>query len=211
MTTLGGKGGYTSFGLTAKGVPKSGPAMQNVMKMKYTSDYHFNTASGEYEWVFRANSPYDPDTALGGNSAAYFTQMANLYGSYCVHGSKLNVKYVNHDATHAIRISLLPLTYSNTHNAATLDQTRGMTGCKSAFAADEIPGQLSAYASTKQIFGVRDLSDQGYHSVMTSSPTNGWYWHLIIDGDQGTPTALDIDVMVEIVYYVSFEKLVPST
>lgn len=93
-------GGFTNYipnirNLQVGGLPGNFPKTTR-MRLKYCSEFSLNAmATGWAGKVFRTNSLYDPEYAVGGHSAYMFDEMMQFYGKYRVVSSKIKVWYIN--------------------------------------------------------------------------------------------------------------------
>lgn len=186
------------------GFPHGGVPQKLTTKMRYTMREHSVDVTGYQEWVFRMNSPYDPDSRVGGSSATYHTNFAYLYQYYKVFAGAIRVTTTNHDADHEVLVTVLPTAFAATFNAIHYDDMRGMSGAKTRVAANEFPVTVKQYASVAKIYGERDLTSHAYGSAAGGNPANETYWHVILEGDRLSPSALDCSISVEIDFYVQW-------
>lgn len=58
-----------------------------------------DTSLGAARYAYNLNNPYDPDPAVGGSSAAYWTELGINYDKYICWGSRIRVTATTTDAT----------------------------------------------------------------------------------------------------------------
>lgn len=76
----------------------SGIPQQRFVKFKYVDDVTFSTSLGGVQSsIYRANSAYDPNYAVGGHQPLNFNKWAQMYSRYMVVGSKIRWEIVIED------------------------------------------------------------------------------------------------------------------
>lgn len=76
---------------------KSFPTSMRV-KMKFSSVFDSSiTAGSPTQWFWRANSPFDPDAAIGGSQPRSFTQWSQFYEKYHVVKSTCRLRLMDKD------------------------------------------------------------------------------------------------------------------
>lgn len=164
-------------------------------RLRYNTRYHFTDAGGYYEWPFRGNSLYDPDSTLGGDTVIGLPQFAILYKQYRVLGSMIRVTALNQDDANPVRISVWPDESANVLGATTLEGV-GQHYARSAIGINDSKAVVVNKCRTSQLFHLKALDDPGFWAIMAASPVYSWHWHVLIDGTHGT--ALDCWVYVDI-------------
>lgn len=158
------------------------------------------TAGGVVDLVFRGNSPYDPYFAAGGEEGGGFDELAAIYGKYKVIASSIRVTTVNLDSDDPVFVTIFP------RNASTSATTA--SAWSQPFAKSTHPATLSGghsictnYCTSRTIFGP-DYSDKDNAALISTTPTQEWYWHVVFKNISAN--ALNLQYKVEMVYRVMF-------
>lgn len=187
----------------------SGMVDRAFVKLKYCTIVNRIDAGGLNNYVFRANSCYDPDFTLGGHQPFYFDQWCNantFFNRYRVHGCKIIVKFTNNKTT-AISVGLYP-SLSNAgptggENVAEIPYSK-----QTVIAGTEGTPQatLSQYMSTKRMFGVQSISqNEGTSAAYNADPLAPWYWMINVQtavGIAGLDFVLDVKLIMMVEFYI---------
>jgi len=174
--------------------------------MDYGYLYKCTDATGFYDWVLRANSIYDPDFALGGDSVTGLDQIANLYKHYKVTGCAIEVTAVNNDSDDPIHVVLIPNCFSASYAIANSNAILGMPYSKQVTVANQAgAGSVSNFMSSKVILCVTNLDSVNHSADVTTNPGTLWYWHVCIFNKSGN--ALNVELKLKMKYYTSFSEL----
>lgn len=180
---------------------------QCFVKLKYSQDIHiYDGASASKYYTFRGNSLYDPDLSGVGHQPLYFDQYALIYSKYRVLGAKITLRAINGQSSVAQYLVLESGTEQNISNNLTrlLEQSRGAIA-KLVPASSQGPTYIKKYCSTRKACGLTksQMSDQDYAADTNASPTQLWYFNLVVTSiDSLSPC--DLYMMVSLVYYVQF-------
>lgn len=68
------------------------PLCMNV-KLRYVDHINVNSAVAGFAHIWRMNSVYDPDYALGGHQPMYFDSFQGIYNDYLVTGAKVTLTF----------------------------------------------------------------------------------------------------------------------
>jgi len=136
---------------------------------------------GFYDWIIRGNDPYDPDTALGGDSAYGLDEYAALYKYYKVLGSAVEVTSWGYDGNNMQSSVIIPTDSSSAFTAANFPSILGSSlASRPAFGSLYTqPAVAKARATTARIAGVKDVDDVGFQAETNTDPTHVWYWHIV--------------------------------
>lgn len=181
--------------------------MFNV-KLKYVEQLNLQSSTFTTLTTFwRGNVPYDPDNRLGGDSAYEFERFANVY-RYCrCYASKINVKVCAINQSPQIMV-IVPKTTEEVVDIelARADRRAKRTGWMNPNGSSG--KSLSNYCTTKAIFGLKQVIDDGDHDYDFNTfnnlkPAHEWWWNLIV---AIPPSASQINgaVDIEIIYYCRF-------
>lgn len=142
------------------GFPKN-----RMVKMRYVEAFSqsLNTPGSRLEYVFRANSIFDPRYALGGHQPIGYDQWESFYGQYVVVGSKMMVDVSYNGGVSKVTTAMVNLTRSATDTRSltekleTGDTTYRILPGNAAFAAR--PTRVSRSFSSKKFFNRKDILD----------------------------------------------------
>jgi len=160
---------------------KSIPFSQRV-PLQYWYLWNDTTANpGFYDWVICGNNPYDPDTALGGDSAYGLDEYAGIYNYYKVHRSSVEVTTWGYDGNNLQSTVIIPNDASTAYTAANFPSILGSSKASrpSYGSLYTGPTKTTARATTSAIAGVKDVDDVGFQAATNASPSHLWYWHII--------------------------------
>jgi len=168
------------------------------VKLKYTTSRTLTGAPSSA--MFRGNDIYQPDDAVFGVQPYNSDQLCPLYQKWQVTGSKIKLTVMNN--LQGARICLRPTLNNTPISDLNLEVSR--PDSVSRFCATRNKCMLQQYQKTRTVIGnqVDDVSYDG--SAGPGGPTAGpnipWYWGICSTGVDGFST--DVDVQIEIVYYV---------
>jgi len=130
---------------------------------------------------YRPTGAFDVDPLVASTAMAGFTELATLYGQYRVTVSKATFRVVNPNTLSPIVAILAPVNldpgaspsagYVNSllENPYATHKLVGVTGSPVS--------EMSCLCSSERIFGSQEVYvDDGYASVVTSTPVNNWFW-----------------------------------
>jgi hypothetical protein len=159
-------------------------------------------APGFYDWVLKGNALFDPDIAIGGNSAYGLDEIAHLYGFYKVLRSTMTVTITALDAN-PVQCVVIPATFSASFAAAQQDgllvHPKGRHKTISQYNGTR---SLSNRMDTATVMCVRDIDDVGFQADTGADPSHLWYWHVVTWNNDGD--AVNCEVLVRIAYDVVF-------
>lgn len=187
-------------------------APQMYTKLKYMERVVLSSTVGAPTGrLYRGNSPYDPDFAVGGIAALGFNQYANLYEKYRCYGSKVTVRTVldQSSANDSYELGLIPISNGFTSNPAPeiiKMNPRGKFTLTSG-SGGATKGYLKHYSNISSVLGktkssIRD--DDQASSAINTNPEMLFYWQVGMQPADHTST-MTVIAYVEIVYYVKFE------
>lgn len=183
----------------------------DIMRVRLCYNERITSAGGGtvpiVDFVFRGNSPFDPQFALGGGQPMGFDQWAAFYRKYRVIASKLVVKYSNNAAIEAFgyvsaantsaaytdRSAMNERVYTKTVNIGT-DTVQGV-------------GEIEYYMPTNVIRGgPSDLVryNPNLSALTTANCNEQWYWHVGAYGVGASVNNYDVNCDVSVYYYVEF-------
>lgn len=171
-------------------------------------------ASGFYAYknIWRANSVYDPDDALGGGQPAYFDQLAALYTNYRVTAVKYKFTIVNKNGTNPMFATSLMTRQTTTQNdVQALASNSNSTGmCVISSEGSDNMATIEAYTGIDAIMGVpmaTILADNQYSASVGTNPEKLGLLYFIANTSGSNTTTFDLQVQIS--YYVRFEDLKP--
>jgi len=178
---------------------------RQITTMRFGAEFDISTAGGVQDTVFRANSPYDPFAAAGGDQASGWDEMEAIYNYYRVHASGIKVTVVNLDTDDPIRVSVWASDTSTEFNGS---EASAQAGCKTITVTPEHgSATVSHYARSKDILGPQ-VADSTTFALTSSNPSIGWFWHF--ECRNLSANALNLEYHCEISYRVEFFQLKTS-
>lgn len=170
------------------------------------------TSLAPYHKVWRANDPYDPDYALGGESAYGFGVMATRYSKYYTKSAKLKILSAGYNNTKAQLLCAVWADSTPTGSYAGINQWIGV--CKAnggkVFTIPHVLAQSKTLPTlmmkTKDIHR-GGIGDEDNSSKTDTNPVNEIFFHMIIypvgvqDFEAGTG---DINISLSIEYETLF-------
>jgi len=197
---------------------------RQFVKLKYSETVNVHeTVIGPYEYVFRLNSIFDPDTSVGGHQPYGYDQYMSKYQKQRVLGSRITVRtFCRPDNTalsaqNAVRTLVVPSSYLSSlltfYGTTDGRSIREIPRAKRSLASynSKNPAYVSAYSDAGTPLGKTRKevmidpyfeSDSGY-DVATSHQD---YWHIIVAPVDPESALLDCILEVDIEYYVLFTK-----
>lgn len=166
-------------------------------------------------YIFRANSIWDPEFAVGGFPATYWSIYSQLYSGYRVHGCKITCRFVPVNAnTGPSTVGIRSYddrggTTPTTFNGSGLAVSRNIVFRQlQPMAAGSNAGcRLTMFRKSKNVFGVKDLADEptmGGQLASTISGTNPdrqWYYQPFVSNmNAGQPATYNVQTFLA--YYV---------
>lgn len=153
--------------------------------------------------VYKLNSLYDPEDAMGGHQPLGFDQMAAFYRSYTVIGCKATVSFSNSDGTNSQYVGAFVHASNSPTFVLTTIQEQGMGSYTSLNA--RIAGHDTATATTvtkwsaRKWFGTNNLlSESAVGAQVTADPSTLAYLIVWAYGRSGVDTsAVAVDVRLE--------------
>lgn len=171
-----------------------------------------STPSGTpFHKAIRANSPYDPDPALGGESAYGFDIMAGRWDKYYVKGAKMSLITSGYNQT---KIQPLVLMWADTQPGADLPNLNTAVGiCKANGGKMWQMGHV--LGNQKPIPGIEvktkdvhrgGIGDEDNSSTVNNNPLNPMYFHIAIFniGTLDLDNSMDCNAAVSVEYDVMF-------
>lgn len=177
-----------------------------AVQLKYTSS---GTLSGiaPQSLVFRGNSVFDPDFAVGGQQAYGHDQWSAFYRRYRVIGSAISVEAYVTDSGQVGQIAVIPLNTSS----AILSNAIGFEYPKATFSKAGLTGNgqisVSNYVKTADIRGVPPVGvkiEADYSAAISANPAKEFYWHVVLSELAQSLNSITTDVRVTLTYYVEY-------
>lgn len=174
------------------------------LKLKFWTIQPLSLAAAiaaNYRW--RPTAAFDVDPALGGTAMPGFAEAAAFYSTYRVISSKIKCTVSNPSATLPVTVMVIPLNAdpSNSMSSANVIACSG-----NPYARMKVMGLLGSPPSvvvnemtTQKIYGDPAIYyDHNFSSLVTSVPTNNWFWNVAIYSSAFIATALVVNVEVEV-------------
>lgn len=187
----------------------SGFPSQKLVKLRYI-DTNVTLDAGvglTQEYVYRANSVFDPDHTGIGHQPMGFDQWAGIYNRYTVLGAKITVVY-NPSAAGSVTAGYVGITLSgDTNPLSNYTSINNILESKLTGARTTITGmnqmlgketRISKNFSAKKFFGVKDVQDGASLSALVgANPAKDAYfsvWQASIDGNNPASASLTVKI-----------------
>jgi hypothetical protein len=180
--------------------------MPDVSALKFVySDYRVLTASSsQAEYVYRANSLFDPDQAGAGGQPDGFDQWKALYGVYRVVAVKVEVQAVGNGASANGLLAVAPV--DSTSALLSAEEVAGLRrGMATQFSPTQI-GKLKATWHIGDLLGRSDqavLADPNASAAVTTNPTTQYY--ILVAIESGNSATGQTMVWTKLTYYARME------
>lgn len=180
-------------------------------RLKYSGIQQITVAIGSAASAvrWRPSSVFDVDPLLGGTTIPGFTELSGLYGSYRTTRSNIKLEVAPQDTSRVSSVVVVPLNVDPGSGPSAATQA---SWTMNPYAIYEITGtagspniRINNSMSTEKIFGSKMVYfDDAFSSLVTTSPTNNWFWAVsIITGftvavsNYVTTILLDLEIDVE--------------
>lgn len=179
-----------------------------VLKLRYCSYNHqVTTGVAPVSILFRGNSIFDPQFAVGGHQPLGFDQWSTFYDKYVVTGSTMYAIVANASNTDNIKAALIPKdesTVVTTWNTIA-ERSYSMTKVLSPNDSGKSVGHFRKYMSTKKILGLKHVNtqDDDYTAAVSADPAKEWFWHVYVQALNDV-SAISVNVQFVVTYYVKF-------
>ncbi len=178
---------------------------RQFVKLKYTSEDSFSGAPG-FSLAYRGNGPFDPEVSVGGSQPVGYDEWSALYDRVRVRGCKIRAQIINTSATIPVVAYVVP---SRSSVAPTATLASQMVYSKQSFhnvTGGPLGRALVHYMTTNKIAGDRKGIvgfDDIFGSLVTSTPSTQWYWHLVGSSVDSINNAVGC-IYVTVTYYCEF-------
>lgn len=185
-----------------------------LTQLRFCDEGLISQTSNKYfeDLVYRGNSIYDPYQPVGGGQPMGRDQLATLYNSYRVHACKIKLTVTSNTGT-PMRFGIIPNTSSTVFTTVldAAEQPGAKVKALSTYTGGLSSNLIKHYVMTKSILGIKELEDDE-ESVMSSNPSNEWFYHLIFSTEPYTGTNyIDCAWYLELVYSVeAFDRVALS-
>lgn len=185
-----------------------------MTKLVYNQLLDFSGTTDFQNYVFRANSVYDPDYSGAGNQPMWFDEFAQLYHRYTVYASKIEATFINQASTTGnapfAHVCVTPKDISTV--ALDIEDELEYNRAKSSILSRGDGSQglttIRHYVNINNILGKSkyEKSDDVVSSVVGSNPSRQVYWH-VMGQSMSAGNKFDAYCKVKITYYVKFYQL----
>jgi len=159
------------------------------------------------DFVYRGNSLFDPDFAVGGAQPAGFDQWSAFYRRYRVRGVKVILQATTDSAINAG----FGITCNNTSSSFTDRDIaiESMCSKNAVLGGDAMHGigKLEMYVSTAQVRGgPSDIIDYetDLTALISDNPVQQWYIHTFAYGLGSSGTNFEVNLDTKLVFYCEF-------
>lgn len=183
---------------TSSGFPR-----QLYTKLNYVETFQLVSTSGSIATrTIHANSLFDPDVTGVGKQPYYFDQFAALYNAYCVYGSKIKI-IASSDSAASSKLIVRPTPDATAIADMDLECERPSASCV-IVRSGATPRLINRFSKTKNVMGAQGkFLDDDYASLVTTNPTNTWFWQIATAPHDEVSTSL-VNITVKVTYYARF-------
>lgn len=178
-------------------------------KLKYSLSRTLDTspASSNPQYVFRGNSLYDPEFAVGGSQPMGYDQWSAFYNNYRVHASAITVRMMStadSDAGGFIKVTLFPSTTAAAGSySGNSEQPYSKVNYLPNKGLNKIFLKNKMYA--KKMLGLKSIAyDEDLAAAIGADPVKEWYWILDAYSINEVANVLGVYMEVKITYYAEF-------
>jgi hypothetical protein len=155
--------------------------------------------------TYRLNSPYDPDSAVGGGQAVGFDQLAVIYGFYRVVKAHVRIAFQNPSADDywgGFRVR--PSTASAGSLSYEQFNSLPFTCLMPLSTTGERRREYEFDVNINEMFGVTKsqlLDDPNFRAAVTTTPVNELYLDVVAFSAAGTPSAtFTVDIVYDTIW-----------
>lgn len=188
-------------------------AQRTVAKLRYSDIITIpaSTSGTPESYVYRANSLYDPQHALGGHQPLGFDEMMAMYNHYTVIGAKLTLSPLYTAPSTAIMYGVtLAAGPTNPYASAGLSYIVENRNRKYGYVQtshDGIPKSVTYRFSAKKFFSCKSVvGDASYKGDASNDPTEGAYFHCFHVARDGSTSTTALGYKISITYIAVFTE-----
>lgn len=196
--------------------PGYGPPSNIEMTHVFGDTYTLTTSAvgTPVSKYYSMNGIWDPDPALGGLSAYWFKQMAQIYDRYTVIGAKAIVEFSTAAGTTTTNVGPWIVGLIADRNTTTLATTAGVLVMSQNSTTKTIGGDYKNQTCTAtyspEISLGKSSGDDSVQGSSSSNPSSGW-WVGLSATELGSATATNIFAKVRIEYRVRWSSVIDTT
>jgi hypothetical protein len=202
-------------GVSRSRLVRDGIPTEQVVKMRVACLFHPTTAGGslanatkEYMWL--ANSSYDPFQGDSDEQPQYYDQYANLYRYYGV--TSVNWRITALSRTFSFLITVRPQTNSTSYSTATTGELTGLKAAKTDSVTGYVKTVMSGSVSCARWLNFKNLSDRLTATALNNAdPSDKLYLGVVIRTSDETTAMTDLDVLFEMWQTVKWFEPAPAT
>lgn len=176
-------------------------------KLKYTASVILAGTGTTSQQVYRLNSLYDPDVAVGGTQPMCYDQLSAVYNKYLVTSAKYEVQFTNLNST-AVSVVSVPtdLSLSGSSFDSITEQKYAKNSVLSINSGGRSTVTHRGSISMARLMGQPELdSDPDMYSDVTTSPQDSAYLTLEAADFTGA-TSISVAARTKIVFYCVFKE-----
>lgn len=176
------------------------------VKLAYAEVFRPTVVAAQQDYTFKGNDVFDPNSTGVGHQPLYFDQYAAIYQKYRVFGSSIRVDLINVSGDSAVLATVVPHTLVTALTMEWAQEWQRSRTPRIVPIAQRYPIRVKDYTTTRKVIGANKAmmsADDVLTASVTTSPSNPWFWHIIVSSIDGL-TFLDLYINVKIVYYVQF-------
>lgn len=194
-------------------LPLTGMPSRKLLRLRYSMEGSINPATAGFSSaiVFKINSLYDPEAALGGHQPLGFDQWAAFYSKYVVLGAKTRCDFYSTSTTPTVANAIVGVRYENDNTIVSnltsiiengrvrwkrLSDVRGSSSTTTI---------VSKWSAKKWFGGKNKLMNEVHGAAISADPSKLCYMHIFAGPVSETTTDLsEIRVRVTIDFIALF-------
>lgn len=179
-----------------------------ITKMRYSSLHALVTGgAGPVTHQYRINSIYDPDLSGGGHQPLGHDQLQTLYLRYVVRGMSYHITFTNQSTTDYADLAVV--FHPNTSMASAMSTALESTYCRRSVVGPETGSRnittMKGYVSVAKVRGIsrnKVTNENDYNALFGANPIITPCMTIYVE-NQNVAAAIQVNVRVDLVYYVS--------
>lgn len=184
-----------------------------VVRHRYCSNINIDPGIGSAaNYLFRANSVFDPDYTGIGHQPLGYDQLGVFYDHYVVMGAKITAKFVSLNTDGALGSAVVGIMLKDnasplTNPTGIIEQSRSGYRIMTNSRAQGLATVTSTY-SPRKFFGIKDISDNRslLGANLSSNPPEDAYFHVFAAPLDPAINTSGLSVLITIEYLVKYTE-----
>lgn len=155
------------------------------VRLKYVDLITLDPATSTFtDYVFRANSPHDPDYTGIGHQPLYWDQLSSRYEKYVVTGAKLKMSFIPTTSSTGVAPGYFGCFMSENTAFSYADELHAIEDGQTFKIAGPVTGsgrntavERASFSLTKQAVTPGGKNDDTNQGIVGGNPATGYYFH----------------------------------